>query len=265
MHQKYKLKEELCISKLAVHKIAYNDIHHYETRIRKVHNSFGFIEKGSAEFSTLSERVVANEGDLVFIPEGIRYMSHWSGAPHIRFYSLDFIMPKKSVDLWRNMKLQRVNGAPNDKVLELLVKMCECSSDDSDIRHLEGIGFFYQLLALVFPHMQATTTQNLPQPLQTAVAYIEANYATITSVKEIATACFLSESRLYHLFREHLNVSPISYLNHIRVHASLELLSNPNMSIQEIAEALNFHSEYYFRKTFQKITGELPSKLRKML
>jgi AraC-like DNA-binding protein len=42
-------------------------------------------------------------------------------------------------------------------------------------------------------------------------------------------------------------------------------LANPDLSIQQIADQLNFHSEYYFRKTFQKVTGELPSKLRKML
>jgi AraC-like DNA-binding protein len=45
----------------------------------------------------------------------------------------------------------------------------------------------------------------------------------------------------------------------------MEMLSNPDLSIQQIAEELNFHSEYYFRKTFKKITGVLPSQFRKML
>jgi transcriptional regulator GlxA family with amidase domain len=113
--------------------------------------------------------------------------------------------------------------------------------------------------------METNPMQNLPETLQTAIAFIEANYTTVTSVREIATACFVSESRLYHLFKEHLNTSPISYLNYIRIYAAMELLANPDLSIQQIADQLNFHSEYYFRKTFQKVTGELPSKLRKML
>ena len=233
-------------------------------RNRKVHNTFGFIVGGNAEFSTLTEKIYVKEGDIVFVPEGIRYVSHWNGNPSIRFYSLDFLMPKKSVNLWRNMKLQRIEGADNAAILELIEKMCKhATGNDND--QLKAFGLFYEMLAMLLPHMQTSDAHSLPQPLQTAVAYIEANHANISSVKEIANACFLSESRLYHLFREHLNVSPISYLNSIRVHAAIELLSDPVLSIQEIAESLNFHSEYYFRKTFQKVTGELPSKLRKML
>ncbi len=264
MVEKYKLREALCISTLSVRLMSFDNAHHFEMRDRKVHNSFGYIVNGSAVFSTLTENIPVKEGDVIFIPEGMRYVSHWDGNPRIRFYSVDFLMPKKSLNLWRNMKLQRLEGAPNEEIRALIDKMCSCSEGE-DADHLQAFGLFYQMLSMTLPHMLTINTHSLPQPLQAAVSYIEANYATITSVKEIATACFLSESRLYHLFREYLNISPISYLNHIRVHAAIELLSDPELSIQQIAENLNFHSEYYFRKTFQKVTGELPSKLRKML
>ena len=264
MNTRYRLKDQLCISTLSMIHISLDNSHRFEMKTRKVHNSFGYITHGSVVFSTMTENVHAKEGDIVFIPEGSRYVSHWDGNPSIRFYSLDFLMPKKSVNLWRNMKLQRIEGAPNKEIGELIEKMCICAEGD-DAGHMQAFGLFYQMLSIILPYMSVTETQNLPLPLQTAVSYIEANYTTITSVREIASACFLSESRLYHLFREYLNISPISYLNNMRVHAAIELLSNPDMSIQQIAEHLNFHSEYYFRKTFQKVTGELPSKLRKML
>lgn len=116
-------------------------------------------------------------------------------------------------------------------------------------------------IAVYGNHVSAKSTGALLK----AIEYIETNYATITSVHEIATAAFPSESRLYHIFKENLDLSPISYLNYVCVHAAIELLSNPDLSIQQITDQLNFHSEYYFRKTFQKITGMLPSKMRKML
>ena len=264
MEKKYKLNEQLCIYSLSVHDISYNNAHHFEMRTRKVHNSFGFIVDGTATFSTMTDTIVAKKGDLIFIPEGSRYVSHWNGDPCIRFYSLDFLMPKKSVNLWRNMSIQRIEGVDNEGIRKLIEQMCLLTVN-GDADQLHAFGVFYKLLSMVLPFMKNNESCVLPQPLQAAVAYIETNYATISSVKEIASACFLSESRLYHLFREYLDTSPISYLNNIRVHAAIELLANPNLSIQEIAEQLNFHSEYYFRKTFRKITGDLPSKLRKML
>ena len=264
MERKYKLDEQLCIYSLSVRDISYNNAHHFEMRNQKVHNSFGFIIEGNANFSTMTDTVTARSGDLIFIPEGSRYVSHWNGEPNVRFYSLDFLMPKKSANLWRNKALQKIEGVDNKKIFAIMEQMCDLATRGEGDQ-LQAFGLFYSMLSEVLPHIKANETHVLPQPLQAALSYIETNYASITSVKEIASACYLSESRLYHLFREHLDTSPISYLNSIRVHAAIELLANPNLSIQEIAEQLNFHSEYYFRKTFRKITGDLPSKLRKML
>ncbi|MBQ3639197.1 MAG: helix-turn-helix domain-containing protein [Clostridia bacterium] len=264
MDKKYKFRAQLCISTLSVSQVLFDNAYHFEMRNRKIHNSFGYITSGSVEFSILSEKIVAKEGDLIFVPEGVRYMSNWVGHPRIRFYNVHFLMPKISENFWRNMPLQRIDGAPNEKIREMIEQMYECATGN-DADHLQAFGLFYQMLSLVLPHMISAPVHNIPQPLQTAIAYIEANYASITSVREIASACFFSESHLYHLFREHLGISPISYLNRMRVHAAIDLLSNPDLSIQQIAERLNFRSDYYFRKTFQKITGHLPSKLRKML
>ena len=264
MEKKYKLDEQLCIYSLSVRDISYNNAHHFEMKNRKVHNSFGFILEGSADFSTLTDTVSAKTGDLIFIPEGIRYVSHWNGAPNVHFYSLDFLMPKKSANMWQNMRLQRIDGVDNEKIYDVMNQMCELSAKGEQ-GQFAAFGLFYSMLSTVLPHIAVNEEQALPPLLEAAVAYIDANYATISSVKEIAAACFLSESRLYHLFREHLDTSPVSYLNNIRIHAAIELLANPNLSIQEIAEMLNFHSEYYFRKTFKRITGDLPSRFRKIL
>ena len=264
MDIRYRMREHLFLSTLTIHYTKRSESHHFDCRVRKVQNSLAYIAKGSVEFTIMNEKVYAKEGDLIFVPEGVRYVSHWSGSPDICFYNVHFSLSKKSASLWKSMKLQCIQGAPNEEARKLIDNMYS-SAQEGDLGQIRTFQFFYQLLFLLLPHMETNSTQNLPEPLQKAIEFIETNYATVTTVHEIATACFLSESRLYHLFKEHLNLSPISYLNHVRVHAAIELLSNPDLSIQQIASQLNFHSEYYFRKTFQKITGTLPSKMRKML
>ena len=264
MDQRNKLQEQLCISSLSVQLTEYDNVHHFETRDRKIHNSIGYILNGSVEFSMPFGKFTANEGDLIFIPEGIRYISHWDGAPLIRFYSVHFLLPKTTTNIWRSMQPQRLENLPREQLGKLIERMFELSQGTEE-NHLMTYSLFYQLAASILPHMATNPTRIPPAPLQTAIAYMEENYATISSVQEIATACYLSESRLYHVFKDYLNISPISYLNHLRVHNAMAMLANPDLSIQQIAESLNFHSEYYFRKTFQKITGVLPSHFRKML
>lgn len=264
MDERKKLQEQLCISSLSIQLSEYDNAHHFETRDRKIHNSIGYIIDGSVEFSMPFGKFNAQKGDLIFIPEGIRYISHWDGSPRICFYNVHFLLPKTSTNIWRSLQPQRLEKLPNEQLGQMIRRMFELSKG-SDAEHLAAYSLFYELAANILPSMATNPTRLPPVPLQVAIAYIEENYATISSVKEIATACYLSESRLYHIFKEYLNISPISYLNHLRVHNAMNLLSNPDLSIQQISESLNFHSEYYFRKTFQKITGVLPSHFRKML
>lgn len=264
MDIKYRINEPFYLSYLTIHYVKHSERHHYDCRVRKAQNSLAYIYKGNVELTIMNDKVYAKEGDLIFVPEGIRYVSHWSGSPDIAFSNIHFSMSKKAASMWKNMKMQRIDGAPNEQVRELIEQMYS-TAQGSDLNKIETCSLFYKTIALLLPYMETNPTQSLPESLQKAMEYIEANYAAITSVHEIAAACFLSESRLYHLFKEHLNSSPISYLNHVRVYAAIELLANSDLSIQQIANKLNFHSGYYFRKTFQKVTGELPSKLRKML
>ena len=264
MEERNKLREELCIASLSVHLVEFNNAHHFETRNRKIHNSFGYILDGSMQFSMFSEQFTAQKGDLIFIPEGIRYISHWDGDPSIRFYNLHFTMPKKTINPWRSMHPQRLKCEDSQVFREMMDEMYRLSRGD-DASHLRAYGMFYELVSRALPLMEVNPTRMPPASLREAISYIEEHYATITSVQEIAAACYLSESRLYHIFKDHLNISPISYLNHLRVQNAMTLLANPELSIQQIAEQLNFHSEYYFRKTFRKITGVLPSHFRKML
>ena len=264
MDIKHRMKEHLFLSMLTIHLVKQGETHHYDCRVRKAQNSLAYISEGSVEMSIMNEKVCAKAGDIIFVPEGIRYISHWSGSPDICFYNVHFSMLKRSPGIWKNMKLQRIDGAPNEEVRRLIDQMYALAKGDQ-VQEMQTVGLFYQMMALLLPHMQQNTAKSLPPALQHAIEYIEANYASTSSVHEIATACFLSESHLYHLFKEHLDISPVSYLNHLRIHAAVELLANSELSIQQISEQLNFNSEYYFRKTFQKITGELPSKLRKML
>jgi len=162
------------------------------------------------------------------------------------------------------MPPQRINSQSNEEFLELFEEIRRLSKGDYTDQ-LQAYSCFYRLVAKAIPLMEVNPTRLPPAPLQEAIAYIEKNFATISSVQEIAAACFLSESRLYHIFKDYLDITPISYLNHLRIHNAMTLLTTTELSIQQIAERLNFHSEYYFRKTFRKITGVLPSHFRKML
>ena len=101
------------------------------------------------------------------------------------------------------------------------------------------------------------------QTLQSAIAYITANWSDITSVSEIAKHCHVSESRLYHLFQSELGETPIRFLNSIKINVAIEYLENHAYSIATVSQLAGFRSENHFRRIFADFTGTTPSKYRK--
>ena len=81
-------------------------------------------------------------------------------------------------------------------------------------------------------------------------------------ISYIAQQCYISESRLYHLFQNELQVTPTAYRNERRIFHSTELLTSTNNSIEQIAFNVGFQSVTHFREVFRRFTGLSPAKYR---
>ena len=79
----------------------------------------------------------------------------------------------------------------------------------------------------------------------------------------MADFCNISPDYLAHLFKDNTNVSPMRYLNQIRVEKAEELLSVTDLQIQEIATLVGYPDSLYFSRTFKKLIGEAPLAYRK--
>lgn len=261
MNTKTKMDENLLISSLSVQMSDYDTAHHFEVKKRKVHNSFGLILDGSVSFFTLTERVDARAGDLIFVPEGIKYSSCWAGTPKIRFANIHFRMLAPASPVFRSVRIRKLGqvGEPIRARFERILQM----QTGQDAAGMEAIAEFYSLCAAVYPMICDSCRLTIPASLQRGMEYINEHYRTVSRVSEISKACYLSESHLYHMFQEYLGTSPVAYLNSLRIQKAMELLITTDKTIEDIATELGFHSGYYFRKTFQSVTGVLPSRYRK--
>jgi AraC family L-rhamnose operon regulatory protein RhaS len=74
----------------------------------------------------------------------------------------------------------------------------------------------------------------------------------------MARYCHLGKTRFSTFFKELTNLSPIEYLNRLRIAKSMELLRNNNVPVTEIAYTSGFSSVQYFSNVFRKINGVSP-------
>ena len=95
------------------------------------------------------------------------------------------------------------------------------------------------------------------------VEYVLANYASKLRLEELAERLYLSPDHFGKLFRQTVGLTPIEYVNYVRISASLRLLASTDWVIADISKAAGFANANYFHKVFHDLVGIGPAALRK--
>jgi transcriptional regulator GlxA family with amidase domain len=99
--------------------------------------------------------------------------------------------------------------------------------------------------------------------LSSALKYIHGNFMSSLSVTDMAGICGLSESHFRRLFSRSMNMSPLDYINMVRVEAACQMLCNPRASVCDVALRCGFGTPSTFDRNFHKVMGLAPVEWRK--
>ncbi|SFK41532.1 two component transcriptional regulator, AraC family [Lachnospiraceae bacterium KH1T2] len=94
---------------------------------------------------------------------------------------------------------------------------------------------------------------------------IRANYTKEINLTDLAEEFGMSAATLSTQLKEKLSMTFSNYVTSLRIQKAKELLKNPMISIQEVAEMAGYTDYFYFTKVFKKVEGISPSKYRKEL
>jgi transcriptional regulator GlxA family with amidase domain len=108
-------------------------------------------------------------------------------------------------------------------------------------------------------HLFGNTT---PEKIKELTRYMEVNYYLPTDLEQLANKVHLEKSYLGRAFKQAAGVSPMQYLNRLRLHAAISYLANTKMPVQQIAEATGFNSIHYFSRLFKQKYGCSPLEWR---
>lgn len=92
--------------------------------------------------------------------------------------------------------------------------------------------------------------------------YIEQHYAEDITNGELAELIHLSEDRFNHLFKECLGVSPLQYMNEVRLDKAMQLVKCGRCSVTEVAEMVGFADYNYFGRLFRRKFGVTPTQVK---
>lgn len=91
-----------------------------------------------------------------------------------------------------------------------------------------------------------------------AKQYMDKHYAEAISIDDLAHEASLSKFHFQRLFKEKYGLTPIRYLQFLRIDRAKKLLRK-GIAVTVVCEEVGFGSVPTFSKLFKTITGQLPS------
>lgn len=172
----------------------------------------------------------------------------------------------KQMYQWVSQCRQRVMEVePSD--LKLIQRAWRGLSQEQENARLLGYSALLHFIALYFhidPERDDAAGRSLSPDILRSLQFMQEHLTESVSIDEIAEECALSPSRFKAKFKEQMGVTPLYYMNSLKIDKAKELLQGSDQSVIQIAFALDFASSNYFSAVFKKFTGYTPAEYRRL-
>ena len=140
----------------------------------------------------------------------------------------------------------------------------------ADIYAFETIDVYMDVIKEWINHFNELVGQDIDEhktniKMQKAIEYIKEKYATDLNMAVVSNYISMNYSLFSYTFKQYTGTNFVNYLKNIRVGEAKKLLTETDMKINEISQAVGYDHEKHFMKTFKSITGLTPSQYRNNL
>ena len=237
------------------------------------------------DFQLGQEHILLDVGNSIFINGNI---IHGIRQPHGELpdpmpnivFSSSVIASESSLAFQKYMKpIATCNSLPfvifkseneNQREVNLLIKeIYQVMHNQSECYELVVQRNLNRIFEYIFrnfealPKSQVSRIQITTQiRIQQMLSYIYEHYTEAVTLEDIARAASISRSEAGRCFHTHIGCSPIEALIQYRLQVARRLLSETNLTLQEISFECGFNSVNYFSRQFRKTYGYAPGNSR---
>lgn len=92
----------------------------------------------------------------------------------------------------------------------------------------------FQILRIKEAGVQSSSSENRSK-IVSALEYISKHYTEEIMIGDLAECCHLSETHFRRLFQTDMNMTPVEYINLIRVQAACDLMKKEDCQMEQVA------------------------------
>lgn len=211
--------------------------------------------EGETIYTCKNKQLKSNIDSIVILPKGSCY--NWVCTKQGHFIVVEFDA---------NLNSENILILPNKKAQHIL-KLFKDLERTWTLKHqfykLESINFIYTIMTTVLEQLNNYLPSDKKEKIRPALDYIAQNYNKTITNDELAALLGISTVYFRKLFSVTMGISPINYIQQLRIKKAKEMLKSDYSKISVISEAVGYPNIYHFSKMFKQITGYSPTEYAK--
>ncbi|MGN0178499.1 MAG: AraC family transcriptional regulator [Monoglobaceae bacterium] len=239
-------------------------IDHIDYVVTKTHNNHAhykipekdsfrlvYVISGIANFKFKHKEYTVESGNVLFLQPHEAYELRSESDDPWSFTVISFSLSKNDTNLENILLKVPVRG----------IRESFSNAEAAWQSHCPGYNIYIQSLiySIVFEIISTRAAKEYQLGfVNDVIQYINRNYMSKLTLDMLAEKSGYSTSYFKKKFTESTGISPMKYLNNIRLERAKDMLKAGLFSVGEVSEACGFDNIYYFSNTFKKHFGVSP-------
>lgn len=235
----------------------------------------GYCRDGAGEMCYEEEKKAYRGGMISIIPDNIAHNTMSEGLSYWEYVFIDVEQLLKEWDggkglFWRGVS-ERINSGyllfEEERCPEMahLIQEIVREHEQQKPYQKEVVkGLAYSLLMLILrENRECDKRQNegeksVHRRIQDVLEYVQKEYAGALYSSDLAKIVNMSETHFRRLFVQIVDMSPMDYVNMVRVQKACELMRKNDDSMEQIAVKVGYQTITTFNRNFKKFMGTSP-------
>jgi AraC-like DNA-binding protein len=208
--------------------------------------ALSFRTTGRAVFDIDGKRIVNEPGDIIYIPADMPYRADYLSTQSIVVHLIDC----------NYGEAEKISTLQSSVIADKFRKMLDSWREDHSVNRAKSR--LYDL----FARLEKESTDELIDPeLFRCLRYIDEHYSDPTiRIERICEEIHVSHSSLQRKFNQYFDMTPKQYIVKLRINKAVDMLSEGDLRIKEVAYACGFEDEKYFSRVFRETFGYPPTR-----
>lgn len=221
--------------------------------------SFEYIVDGCGTLEINGQVLHPKKGDIFFLSENSshKYYSQKENGWHKYFISFYGPVAKQLIKYYLPENTYLFENCYLEKAFSHIFDIAFNSTDIQSAQEKLSVEVFK-----IFSFLRNRNMLENKDPADKIKAYIENHLSDEFNLERLCCEMNYSKNHVINLFSKKFSVTPYQYYIHCKISLAKEYLTNTNMTILEISNALAYSDQQYFSYCFKKASGVSPRKYR---